>query len=299
MTIRHMKIFVTVYRCKSITQAAKQLHLAQPSISLAIKELEDYYGIRLFDRISRKIFATETGRIFFDYAAHIVSLFDELEQGIKNWDSISTLRIGSSITIGSFYLPNFVSSFNAVYPNIKVHAVICNTKQLEENILENKIDIALIEGSASYPQIVQIPFMDDAMALIAGPGHPICRLGAIRLEALSDYDFILREKGSAGRDFFDSLTRAHDIEIHPIWESASNQAIINAVSANLGLSVLPHLLVRADIEAGRLIPVEIQDISLKRKFSVIYHKNKYLGKSAEAFIKICQGQKESLPIQAL
>ena len=102
MTLRHMKIFVSVYQNNGITRASEELHLAQPSVSLAIRELEDYYGIRLFDRISRRLYVTEQGRMFYDYALHIVSLFDEMELGIRNWEHMGTLRIGSSITIGNF-----------------------------------------------------------------------------------------------------------------------------------------------------------------------------------------------------
>lgn len=91
MTIRHMKIFVAVCRQGSVTGAAQALYLAQPSVSLAIRELEEYYGVRLFDRISRRMQLTQEGRQMFSYASHIVSLFDEMEQSIKNWDSLGTL----------------------------------------------------------------------------------------------------------------------------------------------------------------------------------------------------------------
>ena len=83
MTLRHIRIFVTVYQCESITKAAEKLHLAQPSVSLAISELEEYYGLRLFDRMSRRIYVTEAGQQFYHYALHISSLFDEMEKGMK------------------------------------------------------------------------------------------------------------------------------------------------------------------------------------------------------------------------
>lgn len=111
MTLRHMKIFVSVYQNNGITRASEELHLAQPSVSLAIRELEDYYGIRLFDRISRRLYVTEQGKMFYDYALHIVSLFDEMELGIRNWEHMGTLRIGSSITIGNFLLPGLIKKF--------------------------------------------------------------------------------------------------------------------------------------------------------------------------------------------
>lgn len=104
MTLRHLHIFVSVYEHKSITKAANTLHIAQPSVSLAIKELGEYYGVQLFDRIGRGITPTEAAKHLYGYAIHIVSLFNEMEQHIKNWDNIGTLRIGASITIGNIHI---------------------------------------------------------------------------------------------------------------------------------------------------------------------------------------------------
>ena len=114
MTLRHMKIFVTVYRHSNITRAAEELHLAQPSVSLAVKELEEYYGIRLFERIGRRICPTEAGNEFYSYALHIVSLFEDIEKRIKNWDTLGTIRIGTSITIGTHILPGLIKKYQEI-----------------------------------------------------------------------------------------------------------------------------------------------------------------------------------------
>ena len=105
MTLRHMKIFTAVFRHSNITKAADELHLAQPSVSVAVKELEEYYGIRLFERFGRRIFPTETAKEFYGYALHIVSVFEEMEKKIRNWDTLGVIRIGASITIGTHILP--------------------------------------------------------------------------------------------------------------------------------------------------------------------------------------------------
>ena len=116
MTLRHMKIFVAVYQQKSITLASNSLHLAQPSVSLAIKELEEYYHIRLFDRLSRRIYPTENGHRFYEYALHIVSLFSEMENKIPAWDANAPLHIGSSSTLGTCLLPSLVKTYQEQHP---------------------------------------------------------------------------------------------------------------------------------------------------------------------------------------
>ena len=115
MTLRHLHIFVSVYEHKSITKAANTLHIAQPSVSLAIKELGEYYGVQLFDRIGRGITPTEAAKHLYGYAIHIVSLFNEMEQHIKNWDNIGTLRIGASITIGTHILPELFKNIILIF----------------------------------------------------------------------------------------------------------------------------------------------------------------------------------------
>ena len=200
MTLRHMKIFVSVYQNNGITRASEELHLAQPSVSLAIRELEDYYGIRLFDRISRRLYVTEQGKMFYDYALHIVSLFDEMELGIRNWEHMGTLRIGSSITIGNFLLPGLIKKFTTAHPNMNVKASVHNSSYIEESILNNRIDFALIEGIPESPQIIRDPFMNDRLCLICGTSHPLASRSTVLLSELEQHNFILREPGSGGRD---------------------------------------------------------------------------------------------------
>ena len=135
MTLRHMKIFHTL--CENgnnTTRAAEMLHMTQPAISLAIKELEQYYGIVLFDRIGRRLRLTEAGQHFLEYAIHISSLFDDMETELRNWDSFGILRVGASITIGSQFLPGYVKTFYEVYPGTEIKVLIAPSDQLEEKI---------------------------------------------------------------------------------------------------------------------------------------------------------------------
>jgi DNA-binding transcriptional LysR family regulator len=283
-----MKIFVTVCECDSVTAAAEKLFLAQPSVSLAIRELEEYYGVKLFDRISRKLYITEVGKQFLNYATHIVSLFDEMEKEVKNWDNIGTLRVGSSITIGTNLLPSFVKLFKNNHPNIKVQVVIDNSQEIEKRVITNEIDFGLIEGNPHHPGIHSEKFMDDQLVVIAGKDHPITKKEEVSVCDLKHCDFILREKGSGGRELFDSTMLIHDIVIEPIWESVSTRAIIQGVSEGLGLSVLPYLLVKMELDHGIIQTINVSDISFQRQFNVIYHKNKFLTKSILEFLEICK-----------
>lgn len=288
MTLRHLKIFVTVCETGSVTAAGQKLHIAQPSISLAISELEDYYGIKLFDRIAKRLYITEAGKKFLQYATHIVGLFEEMEKEIKNFDATGIIRIGASITIGNNLLPGYITRFKQMHPQMDVKVIIDNSEKIQQYILSNQIDIGLIEGIVHSPYIVEHKFRDDELVMVCGNAHPFANQKNVEISKLQNESFILRESGSAGREIFDSTMTSLGIKILPAWESTSTQAIIRAVQANLGISVLPYLLVKDSLNRKEISQFHIDGIRFQRSFSVIYHQNKFLTESAKDFIALCK-----------
>ena len=295
MTFRHIRIFVTVCECGSATAAAKKLFIAQPSVSLAISELEKHYNVRLFDRISRRLHITEAGKQLFDYGVHILSLYSEMEDCMKSRGSSDILRVGTSITIGTRLLPDLVKRFEKIEPNAKINAIIDNSESIEESIINGDIDLGLIEGIAHMPQIIAEKFMDDELVLLCGGNHPLCTRSEVTLEELSGFDFILREKGSATRELFDSLLLVHNMSITPMWESISTSAIIGAIAQGIGISVLPYRLAEEDLEAGNIHRIPIKELSLKRNFFIIYHQSKFFSETAKLFMDTVRKAKSYIP----
>lgn len=288
MTLRHLKIFVSVCETGSATAAGEKLYIAQPSISLALSELEDYYGIKLFDRIAKRLHITEAGKHFLQYATHIVGLFEDMEKEVKNFDAMGFIRIGTSITIGNYLLPGYVAQFKQTHPNMDVKVVIDNSDKIQQYVLSNQVDVGLVEGIVHSTYIVENKFRDDELVLICGNSHLFANQKNINIYKLQQESMILREPGSAGREIFDSMMITHGLEISPAWESTSTQAIVRAVQANLGLSVLPYLLVKDALDRKEISQFTIKEIRFERSFSVIYHRNKFLTESAKDFISLCK-----------
>lgn len=286
MTLRHLHIFVSVYEHKSITKAANTLHIAQPSVSLAIKELGEYYGVQLFDRIGRGITPTEAAKHLYGYAIHIVSLFNEMEQHIKNWDNIGTLRIGASITIGTHILPELIKEYQKHNPDLRLEVIVNKSSAIEQHILDNKIDIGLIENQSEHPDIILRPFMEDKLCAIVPPDSSLASKTSITLEELALHPFLMREKGSAGREILDAYFSLKDIHIHPFWESSSTQAIVQGVAMGLGVSVLPEMMIKKDILEHRVSYLSFPK-PLKRNLNLILHRNKHLTKNMKSFIEYC------------
>ena len=297
MTIRHMIIFRTV--CETgynSTKAAEILHMTQPAVSLAIKELEQYYGVRLFDRIGRRLQITDAGQHFLQYAIHISDLFSDMETGLRDWDSKGILRIGASITIGSQFLPSYVKAFSELCPGIDVRAIVDQSERLEQKILKNELDFALIEGVAHDPNIVSEPYMEDYLSIICSADKGWSQGQVISLEEFQKQRFLLREKGSGTREVFDHVTAQAGIHIIPVWEAMSTTALVNATINGLGISVLPHRMILPALRQGLICSVKADGLRFSRHFYNIHHKDKFLTASAKRFIALCRDYETDYPL---
>ena len=289
MTLRHMIIFRTV--CESdynSTKAAEQLHMTQPAISLAIKELEQYYGVRLFDRIGRRLKITDSGKLFLQYAIHITDLFDDMETGLRDWDSKGILRVGASITIGSQFMPGYVKAYSEICPGIDVRVVVEQSDTLEHKILTNALDFALIEGIPRDPRIVAEAYMQDQLSVLCSADKGWKQGQTISRQEFKKQRFLLREKGSGTRDVFDRVTAQAGIHITPAWEAMSTSTLINAAITGLGIAVLPSRMIQPALDSGQIITVNVEGLDFKRNFYIIRHKDKFLMPSAEKFIALCK-----------
>lgn len=288
MTLRHLNIFIKVYDLKSMTAAAKALFISQPTVSQAISELENYYGIKLFDRLSKHLFITEDGTKLLSYARHITSLVNEMEQAIKNVDNCSTIKIGASLTIASYLLPTLVSDFSEQYPFIQVQAITKNTQDIEELLLKNAIDFAVVEGSIHSPDIITTTFMEDKLILVCGKSHFLYNSPTIDTSSLEGLSFIVRENGSGTRELFENSMDALGVHWHATWECNGSDILKNAAIKGLGIGVVSKRLVENELKLGTLALINISDLNLKRKFSIIHHKNKYLSNAMQNFIQLCK-----------
>lgn len=297
MTIRHMVIFRSV--CENgynSTKAAEVLHMTQPAVSLAIKELEQYYGVHLFDRIGRRLQITDAGQHFLQYAIHISDLFSDMETVLRDWDSKGILRIGASITIGSQFLPSYVKAFSKICPGIDVRVTVEQTERLEQKILANELDCALIEGVAHDTNIVSEAYMEDHLSVICGADKGWTQGQNITIEEFEKQRFLLREKGSGTRDVFDRIIAQAGINVVPAWEAMSTTALVNAAINGLGISVLPHRMILPALKQGLLCTVKVQDLIFSRNFYIIYHKDKFLTASAKQFISLCKDYESDYPL---
>lgn len=297
MTLRHMKIFCAVCEANyNTTRAAENLNMTQPSVSLAIKELEQYYGIVLFDRIGRRLQITPAGENFLQYALRISAQFDDMERSMRNWDSVGLLRVGASITIGSQFLPSYVKAFYHRSPGTEVQVTVAPSHQLEQALISNQLDFALIEGISRNPAMHTEEYMEDRLSIIASPNEGFLQGQRLSLEEFRNQRFLLREPGSGTREIFDSVASSVGLSVRPIWETTSTTALVNAVINGLGIAVLPHRMIQGALERGLVVMIGVEGLDFRRSFYIIHHKDKYLTPAAQAFLELCRNYENDYPL---
>ncbi|CBZ05263.1 LysR family transcriptional regulator [Clostridium botulinum] len=290
MKIRHLRIFKMVCEEESITKAAEKLFMTQPAVSSAISELESHLGVYLFDRISRRIYLNETGKLFLTKVIKLLDLYDDLEQNVKELEDNATIKIGSSITIANFILPKAIVDFETIHKNTPTKVIVGNARKIEEMLYNNEIDLGLIEGVVYNEELIRIPFSSYELAIICSPRHKLALEEPIDVNKLIQERLLLREKGSAIRDVFDSVLLLHNLRANPEWTSINSQALIYAVKQNLGISVLPKILIEEEINSGEIFEIKVNDFELVNINHIVFHKDKFQTKSFKTLIEIIKNK---------
>ncbi|WP_292017807.1 MULTISPECIES: LysR family transcriptional regulator [unclassified Megasphaera] len=295
MTIRHLQIFIAVCETMNMTHAARQLHISQSSITQAIHELEDHYGLLLFHRLGRRIFVTAAGQHLLQYAYQITSLIEKAETGMKSLQNQIPIRLGASITIGEVLLVELLQHEHVRLPGQEILSEIHNTKELEQRLMEDKLDLALIEGRLTSPYLTALPFLTDELTAIAAPQNPWSRKEIRQCHDLDHIPVFLRESGSGTRELFARIMDDHAIPYHVCGVYNNSEAIKKAVIANLGTAFLSRRLVQREIEEGLLCELPLPGLSFQRIFQIVYHKDKFLTPSMTHIIRECLTIQNWLP----
>ncbi len=286
MTIRHLRIFITVYQMENITKASEALHMTQPTVTRAIQELEDHYKRHLFERIHRRLYVTEAGKRLYRQAVHVVASMDQMEKDMAGWDENGIIRIGAGTTLGCVLLPRVLSEFQKKHPRLTIQSIVTDKTHLQSMLLHNEIDFALMEGAPEDTSLDRRLLGRDRMVLILPAHHPLCKRKNITIQDLAEQPLIVSEAGSASRMFLEHLFSIHGMKLSPVMQSGSMPVIIRAVQAGIGIALMPKKMVALYGGGGsieeRTLPYEV----LTRDNYIVWHKHRYIGASFREFIEL-------------
>lgn len=272
MNQRQLMIFKTLCEEKNFTKTAQKLYMSQPAISHVIRELEDEFNCCLLERNNKYISLTDKGEYLFNKALQILELHDEVYTYFQSQE-LPTLKIGSSITIANFYLPQFLIQLKQRFPSLNVTINIQSASQIEEQLYHHQIDIAFIEGDLHHDFIAQ-PFSYYDVVPLCSCYHPFALQETLTLSDLCKEPLLLREKGSASRDLLEQYLLTQHIAMTPTVTSTNSQALIQLAKNNLGITFLPEILVQKELQQGTLVQLNIPHLRLRNQNQIVYHASK-------------------------
>lgn len=288
MTLRNMRIFLAVADCGSMSEAAKRLSIAQPSVSGTIAEIEDQYGIRLFERLGRRLYITATGKRLEEYARQILSSFDAMEQDLHNAEETTSLRLGATLTVGSCLMTDLVERFLEKNPPAMPRVYVYNTARIEQMLLRSELDAAVVEGKVESKDLRTRVVMQDPLVLLTSPHHnPFAQMPQVHRRDLAEIPFIMREPGSGTRALFER--KMQSIPIHEQWTCNNNASVLDAAERGFGCAVISRRLAMPRILRGALIEVPVIDMTFERSYFLVWHKNKYISDSLQLLLDLCDG----------
>jgi len=264
-----LRIFKAVADLKSFSKAAQMLFLSQPTVTLQIKKIENYLGMTLFRRHKSNLELTEEGKVLYQFASKIIEDYMNMEENLKNVRKTSILYIGCSSTIGDYLLPKIITKFISENPEVSIKIFIGNSKEVEDGVLSKIFNIGLVEDNIISNKLDISEFYEDEIILIASKNNSISEYLKTQNE-LKNYKFIFREFGSGTRNIVEQSLK---IKISPSMEVSSSKAIAKIVQNSDYLAFVSKLVAEDLINDGHLKKIEVDDLKITRKFSIITQKN--------------------------
>ena len=286
MNLRHLAVFHAVAQTGGINRAAERLMISQPAVSRQVQALEHALGVTLLERRSRGIHLTEAGEILADYARRIFEIEAQANEVFADLRSLRTgvLRLGGSMSLGNYFLPEVIAAFHHEYPEIRISLEVGNTDYILDLVRHNRVDIGFIEGQFDGGEFRSDLFMHDELIVIAHPGHPLEGQGPMPFSRLCHYGCVMREAGSGTRAALNTLLEHAGINEHPFnLTLGSPEAVKRAVQRGAGLAVASNLTVVNEIKSGTLVHIPLSGPSAYRKLHRITLPHKQLAPSARPF----------------
>lgn len=288
MADRRLQVFYTVAKQLSFTKAAELLFMTQPAVTFQVKQLEEHFNTRLFERSHSKISLTPAGDLVLDYAERILNLTAEMEtrMGEMTGQISGILMLGASTTIAEYMLPRKLGDFKVRYPQVQARLTVANSETIESKVADHTLDVGLIEAPSQHPQLKSIVCCMDELVMICSPQHAFAKYADIAPMQMAEQPYISRETGSGTRNVVDDYLRqggVHPEDLHIVMELGSLEAIKGAVEAGLGIAIVSRSTILKELKLGDLVAIPLNP-PLIRPLSVVYADGKFRSRLLQTFL---------------
>ena len=292
MADRRLRVFHAVAKHLSFTKAADALFMTQPAVTFQIKQLEEHFSTRLFDRAQGRIALTPAGAVAFEYAERILALDAELDQRLKEFSDqeAGPLLIGASTTIAEFLLPRVLGKFKALHPAVVPRLFVANSDAVQDRVGERSLDLGFIEGDSHLPSLVSDACCDDELQVVCAPTHPLAARESVAPGALTEHAYIGRELGSGTREVIDKYLQKAGLSqdsLQLVMEASSPEALKGLVATGLGFAIMSRATVVMEVRLGALVAIPLSP-PLLRQLSVVYPRERIHSRAVNAFIQFAK-----------
>jgi len=292
MADRRLQVFHTVARLLSFTKAAESLHMTQPAVTFQVRQLEEYFNTRLFDRTHNRISLTDAGKRVYDFAERIFELYGEMDNAVRELtgEISGVLIIGASTTIAEYMLPALLGDFRIQYPDVGVRLKVSNTEGIVSMVENNVIDLGVVEAPVSNKNLAVESCRMDKLVVIVPENHELASEKVVPLSRILDYPYICREEGSGTREVIVEHMSDHGLnanELNITMELGSPEAIKGAVEASMGISVVSKATIAKELKLGTLVALEL-DPPLERPFSFVHQKQKFRMRAMDELLEFAR-----------
>jgi DNA-binding transcriptional LysR family regulator len=261
MSDRRLQVFYTVAKLLSFTKAADVLQMTQPAVTFQIRQLEEQFKARLFDRSHNRIDLTDAGKRAYQFAERIFELYDEMENSVKDvtGNVTGTLRIGAGSAAAQYVLMPLISEFQKRFPAVHIQLTVRGASRIASMVENSDVDVALIEDVTSSKHLTALPYGTESWQVIAGPMHPLTREASVNSELLKKQRWILMEEGASNREIVALYLRSLNIEISDLdvaMEISSLESIKAAVETTPSISILPTAAIEKELRLGDLVAIK-------------------------------------------
>ena len=288
MADRRLQVFYTVAKQLSFTKAAEQLFMTQPAVTFQVKQLEEHFNTRLFERNHGRIALTPAGRLVMDYAERVLTLTEEMDTRVADLTGTvgGLLMLGASMTIAEYILPKILGEFKAEHPEVQAHMTVANSETIVNRVADHTLDVGLIESPSYLATLHNEVCCEDELVMICAPGHALAGRKNVRASELAALPWVRREPGSGTREFTDNYLRECSVapdDLHVMMELGSPEAMKGVVEAGIAIAVVSRATVSKELRLGSLVAVPLVP-RLMRTLTLVHPQERFRSRLLVAFV---------------
>ena len=267
--------------------------MTQPAVTFQVRQLEEYFNTRLFDRTHNKVNLTQAGERVAEYAERIFDLYAEMENSVRDLtgEISGTLTIGASTTIAEYMLPALMGEFKNRYPEINLRLKVSNSEGIVSMVEQNAIDLGIVEVPVSNKSLMVEVCHDDQLVVVTPPDHELAGSGAaVTVDEIVNYPFVSREEGSGTREVIAQYLLDAQVDLDDMnfcFELGSPEAIKGAVEAGMGITIMSRSIIGKELKLGTLAAVQLEP-PLSRPFSFVRQRQKFRVTVLEELLEFAQ-----------